>query len=525
MSSSFAAESSKSSFKESITSLNPGYFRMRSERLVLFASIFFLLILFFLLLHISIYAVLASIALSVIIVKIRQGQCLGSAVKVSEDQFPKVYKAIQTVSKRLSMEMPDVFIRQDPVINAFALGLFGKKCVVLNSKTVEVLNDLELTAILGHEFSHIKCGHTAWIVLTSSSKEIKIPIISDILNFIFLFWSRTAEKTADRGSLLSCRNLKASISSLGKVSVGEKLFNDLNILRFIDQKTEIDDNIIAKMAQLFSTHPYMIKRLYALKDYPKTVEFKIATGQQSPKIPAKNPNPIILKLKHKLDNFIRKAFFPLTLHKNFWLNIDRFLLSQSHNRVIMLLYLAWFLSAVVGQFMITKIIRDYYGVVLSGAFVGFIGGFSLGIILRFKNPAFKYEYALFFSLMWGTIIAIGSHEQLNEIARSIISIAFTGEFGNIRIMIKTFLLILLGGLLTALTVSSVDDRFSIIRIITTTVGWGIGWLLAKEVGLSIYEIFKEINVIFALNLYFLISQTMLGIIGICIMSDEYNEIC
>lgn len=136
------------------------------------------------------------------------------------------------------------------------------------------MNNDELILILGHEFSHIRCHHTNWIVITNSSEGIRIPILSDIMGFIFLMWSRKAEFTADRGGLLASRNLKASISALSKIAVGEKLYKELNIDVFIDQDKQINDDIISKISQTLSTHPYTVKRLLALKDYYKSRNYK-----------------------------------------------------------------------------------------------------------------------------------------------------------------------------------------------------------------------------------------------------------
>jgi len=147
----------------------------------------------------------------------------------------------------------------------YALGFFGEKSVMLYSKTVEVMDKDELISIIGHEFSHIKCNHTNWTVITASAGDLKIPIVSGIMGFVLLFWSRKIEYTADRGGLLASRDLKASISALAKLTVGPELFKELNIDEMIVQIDEID--FIARLAELLGTHPYIIKRIQALKNF------------------------------------------------------------------------------------------------------------------------------------------------------------------------------------------------------------------------------------------------------------------
>lgn len=240
-------------------------FRVPRERLVLYGSLGLALLLFSFLSLISLFIFPIVIAISALIVKGKQGQLLGQSIKVSEHQLPDVYNAVKIAAKRLSMKMPDVFVRQDPYINAFALGFFGKKSVVLHSKTVEAMTENELIYILGHEFSHIKCDHTNWIVVAGSAKEMKIPILSDIMGFILLKWSRMAEYTADRGGLLANKNIDASVYALAKLAVGEELCRELNIDKMFEQRTEID--FIANAAEVFGSHPYLVNRIHAITNF------------------------------------------------------------------------------------------------------------------------------------------------------------------------------------------------------------------------------------------------------------------
>jgi Zn-dependent protease with chaperone function len=245
-------------------------YRVPREKKVLYTSLGLIAFTLFIFLNIHPVIVMIIIVVSIVLVKVRQGQLLGQSVKVSKDQLPEVYETAKLAAERLSMKIPDVFVRQDPVINAFALGFFGKKSVVLNSKTVESMTKQELLSILGHEFSHIRCGHTNWIVITSSVESVKIPIISDIMGFTLLIWSRMAEFTADRGGVLASRNLKSSVSALAKVAVGEALYKKLNLAKFIDQGKEVDTDLVSRLSVILSSHPYIVKRIVALENFFKS---------------------------------------------------------------------------------------------------------------------------------------------------------------------------------------------------------------------------------------------------------------
>jgi Zn-dependent protease with chaperone function len=215
----------------------------------------------------SLYIVPVLIIISAITIKTKQGQLLGQSIKVSEHQLSEVFEAAKLASSNLCMPMPDVFVVQNPVINAYAIGFFGRKSVVLHSKTVEAMTQNELVSILGHEFSHIKCNHTKWMVITSSAESVGIPILSRFFGFILLFWSRKAEYTADRGGLIACKDINSSIKSLLKVAVGDTLVDKLDKDKIFDQLKNSD--FMDKLSEVFGTHPYTLNRIKFLYNYYK----------------------------------------------------------------------------------------------------------------------------------------------------------------------------------------------------------------------------------------------------------------
>jgi Zn-dependent protease with chaperone function len=251
-------------------------FRVKNETLILSISLIFFLLFLIFISTVSLAILPLLIIFSAIAIKTKQGQLLGGAIKVSENQLPEVYKAAKIAASRLYMPIPDIFVTQNPVINAYAIGFLGKKSVVLHSKTVESMTHNELASILGHEFAHIKCNHTKWMVITSSTESIRIPLLSSIFGFIFLFWSRKAEYTADRGGLIASRNLSDSVSSLIKVAVGAELIKDINVENLVKQMEESD--FIDKFSEIFGTHPYILNRIMLLKKYSQSKHYPRILG-------------------------------------------------------------------------------------------------------------------------------------------------------------------------------------------------------------------------------------------------------
>jgi Zn-dependent protease with chaperone function len=249
-------------------------FRVQGEKTVLYISLAAMGFILFSLMRLSFKAILVLLGIAIIWVKIKQGQLLGQSVKVTQDQLTDIYDIAQCAADRLSMSMPDVFITQNPVINAYAIGFFGRKSVVLHSATIEAMSPDELRSIIGHEFSHIKCQHTHWLVFTHLKNMIRIPFISEFIGFLFLYWSRKAEYTCDRGGLIASGDLYASVSALAKVAVGKELFNKMNIDAFFKQRDFLDADDIAKLSERLSTHPYIVNRIYALQQFAQSEYYR-----------------------------------------------------------------------------------------------------------------------------------------------------------------------------------------------------------------------------------------------------------
>ena len=258
--------------------ITPDKIRVPNEKESLSLAIGIMIVLFVFIMGISIGVFIIPLFLAVLYVKSMQGRLLGNSVKVTENQFPEIYDIICHASKNLSMPIPDVFIRQSPVLQAYALGIWGRKSVVLHSALVETMNYSELASIIGHEFTHIKCEHTSWGILANLHSSIPIPIISDILSFIFNKWSRKAEYTCDRGGLIVIQNANASVYAIAKLAVGKELFEKLDLDVLKEQQVQISHDDLSRLTELLQTHPYLINRIQEIIRYSRSSEYMNLTS-------------------------------------------------------------------------------------------------------------------------------------------------------------------------------------------------------------------------------------------------------
>ena len=133
-------------------------------------------------------------------------QFLAASVRLGEDQLPNVWADWNAVCARLDLpERYDVYLTQFPITNAAAIGA-EKPLVVVNSRCIDLFDELELRTVLGHEAGHILSGHVLYItamrILITLSRGIRLPFIAGLplqaVMLVLLEWYRAAELSADR---------------------------------------------------------------------------------------------------------------------------------------------------------------------------------------------------------------------------------------------------------------------------------------------------------------------------------------
>jgi heat shock protein HtpX len=83
---------------------------------------------------------------------------LSKARKIGPDDAPRLYNVVEEMKIASGLpKMPDVYIIDDPALNAFATGRSPEKAsVAITSGLLQKLNRDELQGVIGHEISHVK---------------------------------------------------------------------------------------------------------------------------------------------------------------------------------------------------------------------------------------------------------------------------------------------------------------------------------------------------------------------------------
>ena len=119
------------------------------------------------------------------------------AIRITEKNFPEVYKTIEEYADRLGIAVPKAYVMQsNGVLNAFSTFLFRRQWICIHAEVFEVAyrehKDMDsLNFIIAHEMAHIYYGHATLHYQLSILFADYVPILSSIA-------SRAREYSCDR---------------------------------------------------------------------------------------------------------------------------------------------------------------------------------------------------------------------------------------------------------------------------------------------------------------------------------------
>lgn len=220
-------------------------------------------------------------------------QLCGSNFHVTKESCPELYKMVHESAETLDIDrLPDIYTQWSYGINAYTTGYKDNTILVLQSGSVDLMPDPELTFVIGHEMGHIKSGHVLYHMMVQFFAQI---ISSTVLAGKFIipiqlglnYWYRMSEFTADRAGLLACQDLEAALRAIMKMAgLPKRYFNISDPKVFAKQAKEFmtkygdtTDKIIRNISILDDTHPWTVMRAYELIKWVENGEYdKIIRG-------------------------------------------------------------------------------------------------------------------------------------------------------------------------------------------------------------------------------------------------------
>jgi Zn-dependent protease with chaperone function len=218
---------------------------------------------------------------------------LASAVRVGPTQFGEVHAIVQDAVKVLDLyDVPEVFVVQDPAVNAFTLGI-DRPWIVVTSGALDLFDDAELRFVLGHECGHVLSGHAVYRtmlhqLMALAARVAWIPVGGWGLRavvFALEEWQRAAELSGDRAGLLVGQDADAALRAHMKTAGGSRL-RDMDAGAFLAQAddyagtTQTRDSLAKLLNLMGRTHPFAVSRAGELRDWVVSGDYdRILSGQ------------------------------------------------------------------------------------------------------------------------------------------------------------------------------------------------------------------------------------------------------
>ncbi len=218
---------------------------------------------------------------------------MASAVKVTPKQCPDLHAKLQIACTTLGVDMPDLFIQQNPMVNAFTGGV-EKPIIVLHSALIERLNDEETLAVIAHEVGHIHAEHVLYLTaarLMEALANVSVARLipgSEIIKFIvsagissaLLAWARRAELSCDRAALLVTQDPHVVGKTMMKLA-GGTFASRIDYELFLEQGREFKKNYDTKKLDKFwadimaagLSHPFPIWRVAEILEWVESGQY------------------------------------------------------------------------------------------------------------------------------------------------------------------------------------------------------------------------------------------------------------
>jgi Zn-dependent protease with chaperone function len=211
-----------------------------------------------------------------------KARMLGTAVKVTGKQFPRIAKLAERCAETLRIPLPTVYVSPNiGSLNAHTFGTADDPYIVINAALIDHLSELELLDVIGHECGHIQNNHVVYLTtLHFLSHAANLFLRWSVRPAVLALngWARRAEITCDRAGLICTGDLDTSIGCLVKLALGSrKLYSDVNIDEYLAQLEEVGRGV-GRLDELTRTHPYLPKRVAALRLFAETAYFKGLKG-------------------------------------------------------------------------------------------------------------------------------------------------------------------------------------------------------------------------------------------------------
>jgi heat shock protein HtpX len=223
---------------------------------------------------------------------------------VSREEYPRLHEIVERLSTSNGLPKPKVAMVNTIVPNAFATGKSPKSSLVaVTTGLLELLDDDELEAVIGHELTHVRSRDVLVLTLASVFSTVAwylmqfgfygglqtrnrnsagsgvivllVAVVTWVVSFLIIrAISRYREYSADRGGAIMTGKPDKLATALLKISGKIKVIppNELKNVQKLNAFFIIPALSGSSIANLFSSHPPVEKRVQKLKEMKSGIE-------------------------------------------------------------------------------------------------------------------------------------------------------------------------------------------------------------------------------------------------------------
>ena len=217
---------------------------------------------------------------------------------ISREEYPKLHEIVERLSTNNGLPKPKVAMVNSNVPNAFATGKSPKSSLVaVTTGLLDLLDDDELEAVIGHELTHVRSRDVLVLTLASVFSTVAwylmqfgffgglqtrnrnsagsgvivllVAVVTWVVSFLIIrAISRYREYSADRGGAIMTGKPDKLATALLKISGKIKVIppNELKNVQKLNAFFIIPALSGSSIANLFSSHPPVEKRVQKLKE-------------------------------------------------------------------------------------------------------------------------------------------------------------------------------------------------------------------------------------------------------------------
>jgi Zn-dependent protease with chaperone function len=212
---------------------------------------------------------------------------LSGAVRVSPTQYPRVHRLYTEACRTLDVAPYPLYVQQQMQLNAFAYGM-QNPFIVLNTRTVEALEDEELKFVLGHEIAHVLSGHALYLTMMTVLYQLStlgFPVVGLAARAVLMAlmeWHRKAELSCDRAGVLAVQDASPALRTMLKFAGGDT--HETNLEEFLAQAEEyrdtgdLADQVFKVLNVLGLTHPAPVLRAAELRTWFESGAYERIVG-------------------------------------------------------------------------------------------------------------------------------------------------------------------------------------------------------------------------------------------------------